>query len=438
MLARSKTAAPRAGYHSSVFSRLLRRPNSVDVPDDLGSVTSPDAAEERDVGALGLTRDGLERIWSAVEALYRTGVHPAIALCVRRRGVVVLDRAIGHASGNAPGDPPGAPKSLATEETSFCLFSASKAVTAMLIHHLDDEGLLHIDDRVADYLPEFARHGKERTTIRHVLTHRAGIPSLPSGKLFDLDLLARWDRIVELLCDATPVWAPGRRLAYHAVTGGFILGEIVRRVTGKDVRRALEDSLLRPLGFRGMTYGAPSEARPRIARNAYTGIEVPFPLSALVRRSLGVGFREATEVSNDPRWLDGIVPSGNVVGTANEVSRFYQLLLNEGELDGTRVMDPRTVRRARNETSYLELDLTLGAPIRYGLGFMLGAEWFSLFGPGTPQAFGHIGFTQMFTWADPARQLAVALLTSGKPFPGLHVARLYGVLAAIARGCPPG
>lgn len=411
----------------------------VTVPRDLGALSTraaePSPAELR---RLGLEPAGVEAIWRSVEALFRTGVHPAIALCVRRHGEVVLDRAIGWRAGAGPNDPPDAPRELATPDTPFCIFSASKAVTALVVHHLDDQGLLHIDDRVAEYLPEFACHGKESTTIRHVLTHRAGIPSITAPELEDkAELLVDADDIVARLCAARPSSPPGRRLAYHAITGGFVLGEIVRRVTGKTIREVLAEGVLRPLGFRGMNYGAAPEDKGRVALNAFTGRPAPFPISRLVRRALGVPFSEAARISNDPRWLDAIVPAGNIFATANEASRFYQLLLNEGTLDGVMVMDPRTIRRARAETSYFELDLTLGVPLRYGLGFMLGAEPVSLFGPRTGQAFGHLGFIQVFTFADPERQLAVALVNSGKPFFGPHLARLWGVLSAISRHCPP-
>src|SRR5690606_19363406 len=125
------------------------------VPEDLESVTARGReARPRDAG---LTRGAVERIWDAVEALYRTGLHPAIQICVRRHGAVVLDRAIGHAAGNAPGADPDAPKTRVTPETPFRIYSASKAVTAMVIHKLDDLGKLHIDDRVADYVPAFRR-----------------------------------------------------------------------------------------------------------------------------------------------------------------------------------------------------------------------------------------------------------------------------------------
>ena len=140
-------------------------------------------------------------------------------------------------------------------------------------------------------------------------------------------------------------------------------------------------------------------------------------------------------MSNDPRFLTAIVPAANLVTTANELSRFYQLLLAGGELDGVRVFDPRTIRRATSEQSYLELDFTLGLPFRYGMGFMLGGDWFSLYGPDTRYAFGHLGFTNIVSWADPERQVAAALITSGKPliYPELYY--LYDVVRQIGRAC---
>jgi CubicO group peptidase (beta-lactamase class C family) len=121
-------------------------------------------------------------------------------------------------------------------------------------------------------------------------------------------------------------------------------------------------------------------------------------------------------MSNDPRFLTAIVPSANIITTANDMSRFYQLLLEGGTLDGVQIFEPRTVRRATAEQSYLEADLTLGMPLRYSMGFMLGAKWLSLYGPGTSRVFGHLGLTNIVAWADPERQISAALLTNGKGF----------------------
>jgi CubicO group peptidase (beta-lactamase class C family) len=381
----------------------------------------------------GLDRAAVDRLIAAGSALYGTGVYPGVQLCMIRRGSVVLDRAWGHARGNGPDDPLTAPKVPYTPTTPTCIFSASKAITAMLIHHLDDRGMLHIDDRVAEYIPEFARHGKEGVTLRHVLTHRAGLPGVSAEQ--GLDMLRDPASIVALLCDMRLSTAPGRRLAYHAVTGGFLLGEIVRRVTGQGIEVLLEDVVRRPLGMEGMRYGWPADRLDEVAQSAFTGRPVNPVIDLVARKALGVGFAEAAGVSNTPEWLTSVVPSGNIIATAREIARFFELLRNDGELDGVRVFSSRTVRRAVVETAFLELDLTMMLPIRYGNGLMLGAWPFGIFGPDTPAAFGHLGFTNIFAWADPQRALSVALLTTGKPLISDHVLQLGNLLRVISSTC---
>jgi len=403
------------------------------VPDDLNGAS--DRGDEVPARELGLEAEAVERVWRRVEALYRTGLYPAVQICIRRHGGIALDGALGFASGNAPEDPPGTPRERASVCTPFTIYSASKAITAMVIHKLDEQGLIRLDDRVCDYIPEFGIHGKERITIRHVLGHRAGIPNLPSEAL-DLALLESPAAVHRLLCDARPVSVPGRRLAYHAISGGFVLAELAQRVTGQDIRSILTKEIREPLGFRWMNYGVDPADLSRVARNAFTGFPPLPPFSGLLTRALGVDLRRAVELSNDPRFLTGIIPSANIVSTAEELSAFYQCLLDEGELDGVRVFDPRTVHRATLEQTYLEIDLTLGLPLPYGLGFMLGGSPVGIFGPDTPHAFGHLGFTNILSWADPERAIAVALITSGKPFLSPEVVRLLQVIAEISRAFP--
>ena len=400
-------------------------------------VTSRNADAEVEPRTGGLTQEGVDEIWKSVVRLYGTGLQPAIALCVRRRGLIVLDRAIGHLRGNSPGDVQDATRTPIRHDSLFNFFSASKAVTAMVVHLLDERGVLHLDDAVVEYFPEFGRNGKEDVTLRQLLTHRAGIPNVPQARV-DVGLLSDPERLLTILCDAKPLSVPGRRLAYHALTGGFVLGEVVRRVTGRDIRRVLREDILGPLGFATFDYGVPAGRVTEVAVNAFTGLPSFPPQSWALERALGLGAREATALSNDPRFLTAIVPSGNIIGTANEASRFFQLLLEEGELDGVRVFERRTVRRAVREQSYLEIDSFLGMPVRYGMGFMLGADHFTPYGPHTPRAFGHVGFTNVIAWADPEREISVGLMTSGKPFitPGqiswLRVARTISRVCAQA------
>ena len=150
-----------------------------------------------------------------------------------------------------------------------------------------------------------------------------------------------------------------------------------------------------------MRYGVRREELPLVARDAVTGPPVPPPLSGVLRRALGASLPEVVALASDPRFLTGLVPSANVVSNAWELCAFFECLLREGELGGVRIFDPRTVRHATSEQSYREIDLTLFMPLRYGNGLMLGDRPVGIFGQNTPRAFGHLGFTNIFAWADP-------------------------------------
>lgn len=384
---------------------------------------------------VGLAQDDVEAIWRAVTAFYRHRLHPALSICVRYRGAIVLDRAIGHARGNGPTDPAGTALVAATPNTLFNFFSGSKAVSAMLIHHLAERGLVHIDEPVATFVPEFARHGKGRITLRDVLSHRAGIPATPTEAI-DLDLLADDAAVLEAVCELRPESAPGELQAYHAITGGFVFAEVIRRVTGKDARQLMNDVVCEPLGFRHLNFGVGADELDQVALEAFTGPPPRFPVSQLLERSLGAGMEEVVRIANDARFRTAIVPSGNVIGTANEVCRFFELLRQGGELDGVRVFEPRTIRRAVHEEARGELDRVLMLPLRYGLGFMLGGERVSFYGPGTPRAFGHLGFTNVLGWADPERELSVGLMNNGKPLFSVRFVAWLNIMRVIAQRFP--
>ena len=408
----------------------LRR---IRLPEDLDAATV--AGPEADPTTVGLEPETIEQIWEAGLDLYRSGVHPALQLCLRREGSVVLDRAIGHARGNAPGANGDEPAVAVSTDTPFCIYSTSKAITAMVVHMLQERGALKISDRVADHIPEYARHGKGKITIGHVLAHRAGVASLPREAL-DLDLLGDRDHLLELICDARPATPPGMLLAYHAVSGGFILGEIVHRVTGRSIRDVLGDEILGPLGFRWGNYGVDPADVGEVGLSYVTGPPLLPPVSLLATRALGAPLDDVIDRSNDPRFLTGIVPAASVMTNANELCRFFEIFRRGGELDGVRVMHPQTLRRALTEQSRLEIDLSLFFPTRFGYGLMLGAKVVSLYGRDTDLAFGHLGLINIMGWADPERGISAALVTSGKAILYPEVHRFYGVMQRIASQVP--
>ena len=403
------------------------------MPDDLEAVTT--VGEEADPEAGGLSERDVERIWEAAVGLYRTGVHPSVQLCLRRHGEVLIDRAIGHARGNGPRDDPDAEKLLATPGTPYCVYSASKATAAMTVHKLCERGVLELSDRICDHVPEYARHGKERITIGHVLAHRAGVAGMPRRAL-DLDRLGDREFMLEIICDAKPASEPGKLLAYHAISGGFILAEVVRRATGRTIREVLDEELLGPLGFRWGNFGVAPEDVGLVAPAYVTGPPLLPPLSTLTTRALSAPIDRVIEISNDERFLTAVVPSANVVTTANELGRFFEIFRRGGELDGVRVMEPETIRRALSEQSRLEIDLSLIFPTRFGFGLMLGAKVISLYGRDTDSAFGHLGLINIMGWADPERGVSAGLITSGKAILYPEVHRFYGLMQRIASLAP--
>ncbi|MEM8606934.1 MAG: serine hydrolase domain-containing protein [Myxococcota bacterium] len=390
---------------------------------------------ETDPRAVGLTMRDVDAIWQAVVQYYKLGLHPSLALCIRRRGEIILDRAIGHASGNSPQDPEGTPLVNATPETLYNFFSGSKAVTAMLIHKLHEQERLHVDEPVATFIPEFAKKRKHNITIRDLLTHRAGIPATPSEAI-DLDLLSRPDEIVEGFCDLEPSYRPGTVQAYHAVTGGFILGEVIRRVTGQHIRDFLTETIREPLGMQYFNYGVRSDQLDKVAVDAFTGPIPTWPGKNLIQQSLGASMRELVEFSNDPRFRTAAVPSANIIGTPEEICRFFEMLLCGGTFEDTRIFEQRTVVRATLRQASGQVDRILLLPVPFSMGFMLGNKNLSFYGPKTEKAYGHLGFTNVLGWADPERDVSVAFMNTGKPLLAARMVAWLNVIRVISSRVP--
>jgi CubicO group peptidase (beta-lactamase class C family) len=309
-------------------------------------------------------------------------------LCVVRRDEVVLDRVWGCA-----------PDGL------FYIYSSSKPFVALLVHLLAEQGRLGLDDRVATHWPEFAQHGKDAVTVRHVLAHRAGIP-VASGLLATVAHLADWEKSVRDVERARPKWPAGQTPAYHFLCYGFILGELVQRVTGQPLRQFLSDAFLDPLGLNDLRLGLPDHALPRavpvIAGRA----------SELVNQW----------VTNRRRIRQAVVPAASISSNARQLARFYRMLLRGGELDGVRVLQPATITAARQPSSDGMVDAFVKRPIRWSHGFQLGGPSADprdlsrmLGGTSSREAFGHGGNASCVTWADPTRGLVLAYLSNVQP-----------------------
>ena len=310
-------------------------------------------------------------------------------LCVIRDGTVVVDHAFRCD-----------PSSL------FWIFSASKPLVALLVHQLAEHGALGLDEPVAARWPAFGRYGKGGITVRHVLQHRAGIP-YARGPLGDALAMADWERSVRNVEDARPRWAPGAFPAYHYLTYGTVLGELVRRVTGEPVAQRLRGAVLEPLGLRDVHLGRTDRQRRR---------------GMPIRGAGPVGPATALFL-NLPATRRAVVPAGGVSATARDLARLYQALL-----DG-RVLQPATLAEAVRPSSDDEIDRVLHLPIRWSQGFQLGGPFASDQQAYRPmgrrsrrETFGHNGSNCCVAWADPSRRLVCVYLSALLPS-GLDRAR---------------
>ncbi|MBQ0833945.1 serine hydrolase [Marinobacter sp.] len=407
--------------------------HSCKVPKDLSTVTHRDAAGEKPEAA-GVETRTVDTIWKSVEALYRTGVHPGIQISVRHRGQQILHRAIGHASGNGPHEPAGTPKIAMTTDTPICYFSASKAVTALLMHMLVEQGLVNLMDPVSYYCPEFATNGKRTITVHQILSHRGGIPAIPNET--PIDVLWNKDEIWRLLCEARAVEVNGSKVAYHAITGGYVLQRVLEKVTGDSIDNYLDKHLRQPMGMKWFTYGIQAENLHELATNYATGPTPRFPVSWLVNRALGGDISTVAQVTNDSRFQEAVIPAGNLCGTAEEMGRFFQMMLNGGTWNGKRICSEITVRRAVQQFGSLQIDRTMLMPMRFSAGMMLGGNPIGLWGQQSRYAFGHVGLINKLCWADAARDISVSLLNTGIPIVGHHIPALGKFIYTIAREFP--
>ena len=415
-------------------------PNLISIPKNLSDVTTIDYASEVDPQDVGISQKEIDAIWRRVEKLYGTRVQPGISLAIRHKGQLVMNRAIGHARGNAPKNkayPDAFPdKQLMLPETPVCLFSASKAITAMLVHQMSKEGLIKLHDPVAEYIPKFGTKGKQFITVGEVLAHKAGIPTIEQDEP-DPSMLWDWDGVIDILSNAQPRRDARTAQAYHAITGGFILGEIMRRVTGQSLKDIYKQRLQAPMGADYMTLGIEPQHHDKVAVNYFTGFEEQFPVNRIITRALGGSMRLVTDVSNSNDFLTADIPAGNVYANALETCNFFQTLLEGGKREGHKRMFKRTtVARAINEAAPRQFDRTLMAPLRTSEGLMLGDSPFGLYGPHTKDAFGHLGFLNIFCWADPSRDISVSMLTTGKALIAPHMPALAKLLVEINRSFP--
>jgi len=291
-----------------------------------------------------------------------------------------------------------------TEDSIAVLFSGTKGVVATCMLMLLERGLLELDAPVVRYWPEFGAGGKEGVLVRHVLSHTAGVPGL--RPTFDSDAVPDFDRMAAAVAAEPPFWPPGERLAYHAMTFGWICGELVRRTDGRSLGRFLAEEIAGPLAL-DVWIGLPAGLEPRVATLVprddygvtYLGDE-PEPLLAAL-----YGSGQTASRWNLPRFHAAEIPGGNGIGAARSMARLY------GSLE--RILDPATIELGTTELSRGDCAVTR-RPYAFAAGFELQTELAS-FGP-PADAFGHTGSGGSVHGAWPSRRVGFSyVMTELRP-----------------------
>jgi len=365
------------------------------------------------------------------------------ALCVYHRGEKVID------CWGGTRDDAGHPWQRDTLSLSY---STSKGVASTLLHICADRGLLDYDAPVADYWPQFARGGKEAITVRQVLCHEAGLYDV-RALVDDARRMLDWEYMTEALADAVPRHEPGRAHGYHGFTYGWLVGELIQRVMGKPFSEVLEAELVRPLELDGCYVGLPGDQMKRRARlllpaafqqsgDSVRSLEravrplarllsvapLPIDLPSLAAALLPRGI-EALDF-NGKELAAAAIPSANGFFTARSLARIYAMLANDGELDGVRLLRRETVWHA-SEVQNRGIGRVIPVPMHWRLGY----HRVPTFGSRLTNAFGHFGFGGSGAWADPDRELAMAMTVNsgiGTPFGDLRLMRLGSAVIRCA------
>jgi len=376
------------------------------------------------------------------------------AVCVYHRGACVVDLwgGIRNETGEAW-----------TRDTMAPSFSTTKGVAATLLHIMVDRGLLDYDDRVARLWPEFGRAGKADITVRQVLAHQSGLYHI--RQMVDhAHRMLDWDFMIRAIERTPPIHKPGTRTGYHGLTFGFLVGEILQRVTGKPFPQLVEEELATPLQLDGMYIGAPQSVlhraakliwperhflRPQgpvdpqrpaggavlraaaLAQSALKVLGVQFDLGSMLDALAPRGI-QTFDFSGDAT-LRASIPAANGLFTARSLAKMYAALAGGGAIDGVRLVSQRTLARATQVQDPTHVLSVIPVDMRWRLGYHGIATT-----RGVPRgAFGHFGFGGSGAWAYPRRKLSVAFIVNsglGTPFGDLRTARISGaVLASIER-----
>jgi len=351
-----------------------------------------------DVRIEGVVEPRFERVRAAFAENFDKRNEYGAAVAVTVDGKQVVDLWGGHAD-KARTQP-------WRRDTIVNVFSTTKGLTAITAHRMVDQGLIDLDAPVARYWPEFGRAGKERIPVRWLLSHRAGLAAvrkpLPDTACYD------WAAMTAALAEQEPWWEPGTKHGYHAITYGWLIGEVMRRVSGKSPGAYFRDEIARPLGIDchiglaasedercGQMIQSPPPPPDQVNLFEYAQKN---PESVTAKAFMNPPTAMKLGAINARAWRGAEIPAANGHTTGRALARLYGAIARGGEVDGIRILTPAAIERCHTEESHGR-DEVLMVPTRFSTGFML-TQAHDPIGPNR-NAFGHPGAGGSFGFADP-------------------------------------
>jgi CubicO group peptidase (beta-lactamase class C family) len=354
----------------------------------------------------GWTASGFEIVRERFEKNFADGLEVGAAFAAYHRGQKVVDLwgGIADEATDRPWE----------EDTLMVVFSTTKGATAICAHQLAQDGRLDVDAPVTEYWPEFGQAGKERIPVDHLLSHRAGLPWVDEPLGLD-DALA-WEPMIHALEHQAPVWEPGTAHGYHAVTYGYLVGEVIRRITGRSIGTYFREEVAAPLGL-DFFIGLPEALEPRVgtlvggiggepdpdadpeamaALAAFIG-----PESKLGKALSGGGAFAGSGVFNTRPVHAAEIPAAGGITDARSIARMYAACV--GEVDGVRLLGEAQVKEATIQRTEGPDVVLLDLDLQFGLGFFVPSSLLQL---GGPRSFGHFGAGGSVGWVDPEADLA--------------------------------
>src|SRR6184192_1961271 len=337
-----------------------------------------------------------EQVQRAIDEMVEAGTERALQVAVYHRGVQVVDAVAGLAD-------PATGRRMSSETPVYC-YSVCKAVASTLMHVLAERGAFDYETKVAEVWPEFGARGKAAVSIRHVLNHTAGVPGIPPTTT--IEDLCDWDKMCAAIADSEPWWEPGTKIGYHAYTFGYIVGEIIRRVTGKPIPEVLRDELSGPLGVeKELYFGMPRSEHHRLAVLEDTPMPPDFQMPAMppdlpMFKAAPMSLMPNAAFGNREDTLAADIPAGGKT-SARAIAKMYASLL--GEVDGKRLLSPERLREATT-VQFSGPDQVFGQPTTWTLGYAVGG-----IGAVADTVFGVGGVGGSFAGCDAATGIAFAV-----------------------------